>query len=799
MDTLMQDFRYAFRTLGRTRSFTLAAIATLALGFGANTAMFSVVHAVLLKPLPYPEPERLLRVRSNSSHADLVDLARLSRQFEGFGGYRAHFFDIPAEPLAQRVDGALVSGSVFRLLGVPAARGRALQETDDVAGGEKVAVVSDGFWRQRMGADPAAVGRSFTFVSGSYRVVGVMPPGFRLPQIDQADVFGTLLVDTVQEAQARGAHTLRGFTRTKPGVDLAQAQAEMDALQPRMAEIDPIENKERRYVLSPLHAYVVRDVRGALLLLFGAVAFVLLIAAANVMNLLLARAAERQREIAIRSSLGAGRARILRQLVVESVLLAAAGGVVGLAVAAWMLDVVVALGADQVPALADVQLDGRVLAFTASVSLLVGIVFGLAPGLLGSARDVVAPLKEGSRGSEGPGRDRLRRLLVASEVALAVVLLSGAGLLLRSLHRLQSVDPGFDTRGLLTFNVTLPMDRYRDIPKRTAFAEGLLERMAAQPGVVAAGATSELPFAPDHVPQNLLVEGSAPVEPGQEPEVNSRSVTVDYFRALGMPLKRGRGFARDDAAGTLPVGIVNETAVRQLFSGADPVGKRVAWAQGEPLMWITVVGVVGDVRGTGLDADDLPALYTPMAQEFRPWRTWMYLAVRSTLPPAAIVEPVKADVGRVDKDVPVTKVRSMDELVAASFGDRRFHLTLLGAFAAVALALAAVGIHGVIAYTVSRRTREMGVRMALGATTSDVLRLVVGQGLGVAVAGLAAGVLAALALRRLVASMLFDVRPADPLTFGAVTAVLLLVALLACLAPARRAARVDPAVALRYE
>jgi putative ABC transport system permease protein len=687
---------------------------------------------------------------------------------------------------------------VFRLLGATAARGRTIEERDDTVGGEKVAVVSDAFWRVRLGADPAAVGRSFTFVSGSYRIVGVLPPGFRLPQVE-AEVFAPLLVEAAQEAQARGAHTLRGFARVRPGVDLAQAQAEMDALQPHMAEIDPVENRDRRYVLVPLHEYLVSDVRGVLLLLFGAVGFVLLIAAANVMNLLLVRAADRQREMAIRTSLGAGRGRLVRQLLAESVLLAAAGGLAGLAVAGWVLDLVVALGADQVPALADVHLDGRVLSFTAGVSLLVGIVFGLAPGFVGSTRNVVTPLKEGSRGTEGPGRDRLRRLLVASEVALAVVLLSGAGLLLRSLHHLQSVDPGFATRGLLTFNIVLPMDRYREVARRTAFTDDLLEKMAARPGVVAVGATSELPFHDNRLPQNFLVEGAPPVEPGREPEVFSRSVTPDYFRTLGIPLKRGRTFARDDAAGTLPVGIVNEAAVRQLFGGEDPVGKRVAWARQEPPMWITVVGVAGDVRGAGLDAEDAPALYTPMAQEFRPWRTWMYVAVRSSLPPTAIVGPVMADVGRVDKDLPVTRVRTMDELVAASFGDRRFHLTLLGAFAVVALALAAVGIHGVIAYTVSRRTREMGVRMALGATTRDVLRLVVGQGLGVAGAGLAAGMVGALALRRLVAGMLFDVRPSDPLTCAAVAAVLLAVAAAACLAPARRAARVDPAVALRYE
>jgi putative ABC transport system permease protein len=798
MQTLIQDVRYALRLLRRSPGFALAAVMTLALGIGANTAMYSVVHAVLLRPLPYPEPDRLMRIRGNSSAPDLVDLGQHARVFEGFGGYRRHAFDIPSDPLAERVDGALVSGDALPLLGVAAARGRVLSAADDREGGEKVAVVTDRFWRTRLNGDPAAVGGTVRFVSGTYRVVGVMPPGFELPQVE-AEVIAPLMTEYAPEAKARGAHTLYGFGRVRPGVTTQQAQADMDALAPVMARIDPIENRDRQYVVMPLHAWLVRNVRPAILMLFGAVGFVLLIAAVNVVNLLLARAAERQREMAIRASLGASRGRLLRQLLVEGLVLSAGGALAGLAVAAWMLEAVVMLGRDDVPALASVRLDPQVLAFTAVVALAVALLFGLVPALQSWRGPAAAHLKDGTRATGGRAGDRVRRTLVTVEVALSVVLLAGAGLLLRSLHSLQSVDPGFEERGLVTFNITLPMDRYREVARRTAFVDTLLPELAAQPGVSSVAVTTELPFADDRLPQNFVVEGQAPVEPGQEPEVNSRGVSPGYFRTLGIPLRAGRDFTAADTAQTMPVGIVNETAVRQLFGGQDPIGKRVAWAREEPRVWTTVVGVAADVRGAGLDAGDEPALYTPFPQERRPWRTWMFFTMRTPLPLETAMEPVRRLVARADKDVPVTRVRTMEELLAASWGDRRFNLSLLAGFALVALALAGVGIHGVMSYAVSRRTREIGVRMALGAHGRDVLRLVLGQGLTLAVFGLAAGLLGALALRRLVAGMLFGVAPTDPLTLAAVVMVLLAVALVACYAPARRAVAVDPAVALRSE
>jgi putative ABC transport system permease protein len=797
LDTFLQDTRFALRLLRRSPGFALAAVTTLALGIGANTAMFSVVNTVLLRPLPYPQPEGLVRIRGGSSAPDLADMGRHLRLFEGLGGYRAHSFDLPGEPLAERVEGAVAAGDTLPLLGVAAARGRLLQAGDDRAGGEKVVVVSDAFWRTRLLADPAAVGGNVRFVSGTYRVVGVMPQGFRLPQVDVADVIAPLRTESRAEAEARGAHSLAGFGRLRPDVTVEQAQAELDALRPVMAALDPVENADRRYVLLPLHAFLVRDVRASILLLFGAVGCVLLIAAVNVVNLLLARGALREREMAIRASVGASRARLLRQLLVEGLVIAGLGALAGLMVAAWMLEAVVALGRDQVPALATVGLDGQVLAFTAAVSVVVALLFGLAPGLV-RAEAEAATLKEGAR-TTGGGRDRARRLLVAAEVALSVVLLAGAGLLLRSLHHIQSVDPGFDARGLVTFDLQLPMGRYAEVARRTAFAEQLLPRLAAEPGVTAAAVTTELPFGTNVVPQNFLVDGAPPVEAGREPDVNSRSVSPGYLEAMGIPLKAGRTLAASDTAAALPVALVNQAAARTLFGGTDPVGRRVAWAREEPRRWITVVGVVGDVRGAALEAGDAPACYTPLAQEVRPWRTWMHVVLRTPLPAATVMAGVREQVARADKDLPLTRVRTMEQLMSGSWGDRRFSLVLLAAFALVALTLAGVGIHGVMAYAVLQRTREIGVRMALGAHARDVLRLVLGQGLQLTLAGLGLGLAAALALRRLLAGMLYGVEPSDPVTLAGVAVLLLAVALLACYFPTRRAVRVDPAVALRHQ
>jgi putative ABC transport system permease protein len=625
-----------------------------------------------------------------------------------------------------------------------------------------------------------------------------MPPGFRLPEAD-AEAWAPLFPDSPEEAAARGAHSLTAVGRLRPGVALAGAQAEMDAIAARLSAAHPAENKDRRFVLAPLHQFLVRDVRAALFLLLGAVVFVLLIAVTNVANLLLARAASRQKEMAIRASLGAGRGRIFRQLLAESVLLAGLGGAAGLLGAWWLTDAIVRVSPPGVPGLDEVRLDLRVLAFTAVVSLVTGLVFGLVPGQQAARGSLTPSLKEGGRATVAPGRQRVRDLLVVSEVALALVLLVGAGLLLQSLHRVQSIRPGFEPARLVTFNLTPPMAGYGDIAKRTRFFQGVIERVSALPGVDAAGATSDLPYGMGNVFHDFVVEGRPPLEPGTEPDIYSRSVSPEYFRAIGIPLRRGRLLSADDRADTTKVALVNEAAAREYFPGEDPLGRRFAWARSPERVWIEIVGVVGDVRALQLENEEVPAVYTPMTQESRAWKTWMNVAVRTSLSPEALGTAVRREVASVDADIPVTRVRAMEVLIAESFAPRRFNLLLLGGFAVLALLLAAVGLHGVISYAVAQRTHEVGVRLALGATRGHILRLVVGHGLVLVLGGVALGAVGALALSRFVAGMLFGVRPTDPSTFVAVAVLLIAVAIVACYRPARRAAGVDPIVALRYE
>jgi predicted permease len=798
MDTLWQDLRQAVRLLRRSPGFAAAAVATLALGMGANTAMFSVVHAVMLRPLPYPDPDRLVRLRGGTSYPDLHDLASQSRSVEGLGGYRAQFFDLTGRGAAERVDGALVTGDLFRLLGARAERGRLVQADDDRPGGPKVVVLSHGFWQRRLGGDEQVRGRTVRFTTGEYEVIGVTPPGFRLPEVE-AEVWAPLRPESPEEADARGAHSLTAVGRLRPGTALPAAQEDLDAIAARLSEAYPEENKDRRFVLNPLHQFLVRDVRGALVLLLGAVAFVLLIAATNVANLLLARAAARTKEIAVRASLGASRLRLARQLLAESVLLAALGGAAGLLVAYWLTDLIVRTSPPGIPGIDLVQLDTRVLAFTAAVSLLTGVLFGLVPGLQGSRVSLAPSLKEGGRTAATGARPRLRGALVVSQVALALVLLVGAGLLLRSLQRLQSMDPGFDATRLVTFNLTPPMSRYGDVARRTRIFDQVLTRVGALPGVTAVGATSELPFGTGSLHHEFVIDGRPPVEIGREPDLYNRSISPSFLRTLGLPLLQGRALTEDDRAGTPLVGVVNEAAVRQHFPGEDPVGRRVAWARDSRRDWITIVGVVGDVRAQQLAADEVPAIYTPMAQETRGWKTWMNFTVRTGEGPESLAAAVRREVAAVDADIPVTKVRAMDDLITASVAPQRFNLLLLGGFAVLALVLAGVGLHGVLSYAVALRMQEMGVRVALGAAPRDVVRLVVGQGLALTLAGALLGAAGALALTRFVSGMLFGVRATDPATFAGVAVVLLAVAALACYRPARRAARVDPLVALRGE
>jgi predicted permease len=799
MDAVVQDIRYAVRLLLKRPGFTAVAVVTLALGIGANTAIFSVVNAVLLRPLPYPEPERLVTLRSNMSFLNLTDARAQSQSFEESGGAVLQALDYTGGQEPVQVRAGLVTGGLFPVLGVRPALGRAIAPADDRPGGERIAVLSHGFWQRALGGDPGVVGKSLPLSGRDYTVVGVLPPDFSVPEED-AEVWVPLNVVYPEAAAERGVHFLRTFWRLEPGVSIDQAQAEMNAINQRLEQLDPAENKGRRFQFMPLHERVVGNTRPALLVLFAAVAFVLLIACANYANLLLARVASRQHEIVIRAALGAGRGRLVRQVLTESVLLALLGGAAGLLLARWGVDLLLALMPEDLPRAGSISFDGSVLLFTLGVSIATGVVFGMLPAISASGANVGEALKEGGRGATGgPARQRMRNALVVSEIALALVLLIGAGLLIEGFWKLRTVEPGFQAGGVLTMRIDLPESRYKEIPQQTRFRHQILDALNAQPGMRAA-MVSEVPLGGRSLHHNFVIEGRPPLEPGEEPELYSRSIGGDYFRTMAIPLLRGRDFGPADGEGAPLVGIVNESFVREYFPNADPVGARVRWAriEGEP-QWITIVGVAGDVRHFSLDRPEEAAIYTPYAQSLQPWKRWMSLVVRSDADAAALTERVKSQIWSIDRQIPVTRVQTMTEVVATSMAEQRFNMLLLGIFAGVALVLAAVGIYGVMSYSVSQRTHEIGVRMALGAGRVDVMRMIVRQGMALALLGSALGLAAAFGLTRFLASLLFGVSATDPAAFVAVPVILLTVTLLAVYIPARRATRVDPMVALRYE
>ncbi|HEX8161817.1 MAG TPA: ABC transporter permease [Pyrinomonadaceae bacterium] len=797
MSSLWQDIKFGARMLWKNPGFAAVAVLVVALGIGATTAIFSVVNAVLLRPLPYAEPERLVTMRRNESLPDLDDIEARAHSFDALGGANMRPLDYTGEAEPLQVHASLVNADFFRALGVPAEIGRAITPAEDSYGGERVVVLSHDFWQRHFGGDPRVVGRAIPLSGNSYTVVGVMPPQLSALGAD-LDLWAALRVVDPLAAKFRGVHFLRTYLRLKPGVTIGQAQAELDAIDRQLEQQYPEENKGRRRRLVSLHEYVVGDTRPALLVLFGAVGLVLLIAAANFSNLLLARATARRSELAVRAALGAGRARLARQLVTESVLLATLGGVGGLILASWGVDLLTALKPESLPLAGSVRIDVWVLAFAFGVALLTGVLFGLIPALGASRFDVNAALKEGGRGaSEGGLRHRARSLLVVSELALALMLLVGAGLLIKGFWRLRSVAPGIDPSNLLTMRIELPEARYKEIPKQTEFRRALMERLNAQPGVEAA-MVSELPLSGDSLTHNFVVEGR-PVEVGDEPELQTLNVAGDYFRTMRIPLLRGRGLTPQDREGAPVVGIVTESFARQYFPNSDPIGARIRWVRQEPPRWMTVVGVVADVKHVGLDQPEMPAFYYSYLQADQTWKRWMYLAVRSQTDPATLARQVKEQVWALDKQLPLTKVKPMSEVIAASVAARRFTMTLMGVFAAAALLLAALGIYGVISYTVTQRTHEIGVRVALGARNRDVLRLVMGQGLWMTLAGVGLGLAGAYAGTRLMAGLLFGVGATDASTFVVIAALLASVALLACYLPARRAARVDPMIALRDE
>jgi putative ABC transport system permease protein len=798
METLFKDIRYGVRSLLKRPGFTAVAVITLALGIGLNSAIFSVINAVLLRPLPYDDPARLLTFRSNQSALDLADVQAQTHTFSKVGGEVLQALDYTAGSEPIQVQNGHVTGGYFETLGVKPALGRYITTDDDKAGGPFVVVLSHALWRRQFNGDPDIAGKTIPLSGNVYTIIGVMPEGFVSPG-DNAESWTPVFVSNPVAAKFRGVHFLRSYGRLAPGVTVEQARGEMQLIDKNLGAQYPAENKNRNSVLIPLHDSIVGDSRLALLVLFAAVSLVLLIACANFANLLLARAAEREREFVIRAALGAGRWRLIRQLLTESLLISLAGGAVGVLLSIWATSLLVSLKPENLPRLQEIGVDMRVLGFTFALSCVTGIVFGLLPAWTAARGGVSEGLKESGRSSTAGGaRQRLRSTFVVVELAVALILLMGAGLLIKTFWNLRSVEPGFSTERLVTMRIELPEARYKEVDTQMRFRSQMLDGVKTLPGVQAA-LISELPLSGDSLNHDFLIDGRPHIDPGDEPSLESRSVMGDYFKTMKIPLLTGRDFDSRDFSENAPlVGIANAEMVRQYFPNEDPIGKRIRWARNPKVEWITIVGVVGDVKHFGLDLPEQPGLYSPYSQA-QPWKRWMTLVARTESDPGVMTQAIKRQIWKVDAQLPVTKVLTMQDVAATSFAARRFNMSLLALFAVLALVLAAVGIYGVMSYAVTQRTQEIGIRMALGAQTRDVMKLVLRNGLTLTLVGVVLGMGGAMALTRLMASLLFGVTPTDKLTFFAVSAVLIFVALLACFLPARRATRVDPLEALRYE
>jgi putative ABC transport system permease protein len=809
MKTLLQDLRYAARTLWKSLGFTLVAVTALALGIGANTAIFSVVKAVLLSPLPYPQSERLVWVRESNPGADIPDEPASAPNFNDWRTQTAGFEGLTAysdtgltitgdgvEP--ERVPGAVVSANFFQVLGVSPVLGRGFTPEEEVTGHNRVAVISHGLWQRRFGASPQAIGQTLVIAGNPFTVVGVAPAGFKTPALDAKPAQLWIPIVFNLDPTARRSDWLSVVGRLKPGSSVEQARAELSALAARLADEYPGTNAGWGVTVVALHEKVVGDVRPALWILMGVVGFLLLISCANVANLMLARAASRRQEIAVRSALGARRGRLVRQFLTESLLLSCAGGALGLLFAAWGVELLVGLSPGNIPRLDEVGLDARVLLFTFAVSLATGVVFGLLPALSASKTDLAESLKEGgSRGSTaGRGARRLRSSLVVAEIAIAVVMLAGAGLMIRSFLSLLAVDPGFRPERILAIDLALPRAKYKEDAQVIAFFEQLTARAAALPGVERAAVVDSLPLGGSGSVLAFVIEGRPDLPPEKVQDAEFTWVSPDYFDLMGIRLVRGERFTGRERLGEPRVALVSETTARKYWPGEDPIGKRINIGNPEQTPWMIVVGVVSDVRRGALDKEPYPQLYAHASQF--PVRG-MTLVTRTSGDPRALVPALRHELAALDRDLPLYEPRTMEQVLSDSISRRRFQMLLIAAFAGVGLLLAAVGIYGVISYTVAQRTHEIGVRVALGARAPDILRLVVGQGLGLTLAGVGLGLAAAFGLTRVMTSLLFGVSAADPLTYACVSLALLAVALLACLVPARRATKVDPMVALRYE
>jgi putative ABC transport system permease protein len=800
---MLNDFRYALRQLVKGPSFTIVAISTLALGIGACTAIFSVVDTVLLRSLEFPNPDRIVVIRETQlpkfpefsvSPPNYLDWAKQAKSFDHLAAYGGAALNLTGEGEPQRLIGVKTTAHYFDVYGVKPVLGRMLLPAEDAQGKNQVVVLSYGFWQRVFGGARDVVGRAIQLNGEPYNVVGVAPAGFGLAS--KVDLWTPMAFKPEETANdARGGHYINVVGRLKPGVTVAQARAELEVVATQLAQQYPDSNKGWGILMMPMQDYSVRDVKPVLYTLLGAVGCVLLIACANIANLLLARATARHREISIRAALGAGRGRLIRQLLTESVVLAVCGGVAGIVLARWGLDALLALAPSTLPRISEIRLDKGVLIFSLALSVLTGLVFGIAPAWLAARTDVNEALKQGTRGStEGGTRGRLRSALVVIEVVFALMLLGGAGLLARSFMQLANVDPGFDPDNATLLRLSLPQKKYALPEQQRAFADTLLERVKVLPGVQAAGVTHSMPIVSDYV-LGFNIEGRPAIAPSDLPSTNYYTVTPDYFKAMGIRLIRGRVFTPQDDAKAPRVAIINETMARQHFPNEDPIGKRINITNG-PDTWREIVGIVGDIKQYGVDKATSAQSYEPFAQV--PF-TSVNLVVRTNGSPAALLGALRPTVYAIDKDQPIGIIRPLEEIMADSIARQRFAMTLLSVFSAVALVIAAVGIYGVMAYNVVQRTGEFGIRMALGAQQSDVMRLVLAQGGKLIGLGLLIGLAATLAASRAMGSMLFNTSAYDPLTLATITVLLAAVALVACFFPANRATKVNPIEALRSE
>jgi len=811
MQSILQDLRYAVRSLLKQPGFTIVAIITLALGIGANTAIFSVVNSVLLRPLPFPQADQLMKVALVNARlgeddgvlgvADFLDWRDQNHVFQDLAVFTDSWFSIIGEGEPVRVRGAWVTAGFFSTLKAQPLLGRTFVRGDDVKDGPPLVILSHGLWQQRFNSDPQIVNKAVTLNGKSRTIVGVMPPSFSFPPESERSLPGEVelwVAHPLERTQHRGPYYLNGIARLKPGATLEQARSELTNISLSIRQANPLTNADTILAARSLKESMVGNVQRLLFVLLGGVAFVLLIASVNVANLSLSRAARRGPEIAIRRALGAGQGRIIRQLLTESLLLAGAGAIAGVLLAWWGMDVLLAIGSSNLPRLDEVKIDKSVLAFTTVISVLSGLLFGLFPAWQASRVKVNDSLKEARGGGEGRGWRRTRSLLVVTEVALSIVLLAGAGLMLNSFLRLRRVSPGFAPENILTTEIDLSGARYEEPKQINSFYEQLIERVSHLPGVEAAGVGMSLPPNLLSISDTFTIEG-VPVTSGvTDPSVPLLGVSSGYFSALGVPMLAGRNFADTDRLDAPPVVIINETFARRYFPNQNAIGRRlkIGGPERPNNQWMQIVGVSGDVKYGGLETAPEPAFYQPYQQI--PWNN-SYLVLRARSDPRQLASAVRNAAWSIDKELPVANLKTMEELLSESVARPRFRTFAFLVLGLLALVLAVTGIYAVMSYLVTQRTREFGIRVALGAQRSSVLRLVIRQGMSLALIGVVIGLIAAWALMRLMTSLLYGIESRDPLTFASITILLLAVALVACWLPAHRATKVDPLKALRYE